>query len=206
MVGTPDLLANRDEVRRMLERPPMGLFLDLDGTIAAFAPTPDAVIIRRPVLEALDALSQRMTVTVLTGRQAAVAHAMVGLDSLIYAGNHGAEWWEAGVAWTVPEVAEVIPRLRALAKSVEEALAGISGLVIEDKGASLSVHYRLAESPQEARDTIMGFLERAPEVRGLSIREGKRVVEVRAAVAVDKGTALRRVVQRRGLRSAARRR
>ena len=201
-MGTLDLLAHRDALRQLLDHPPAGLFLDLDGTLAPIAPTPDAVSIRPSLLDALDTLAQRMLVTVLTGRQVSTARAIAGLDSLIYAGNHGAEWWQAGEEWTDPEVAEAIPLVHSLASSIQRALESVPGLVIEDKGISLSVHYRLAEDPSQTRDAIMRFLDDAPESSRLSVREGKLVVEVRPLAAVDKGTALRQVVERHGLRSA----
>ena len=195
-------MEHREEVRRLLRRPPTGLFVDIDGTIAALVATPDAVRLTPTVRRALAVLSRNLVVVVLTGRQVAPARALVGLDSITYVGNHGLEWWEDGITRTLPEAVPFIPQVHALAGALKEGLASLSGLVIEDKESSLSVHYRLARDPEVARDAILEFLTKAPESRGLTLREGKLMVEVRLPIPVDKGTALRWVVERRALRSA----
>ena len=195
-------MEHREEVRQLLRRPPTGLFVDIDGTIAALVPTSDAVRLTPAVKRALAVLSRNIVVVVLTGRQVAPARALVGLDSITYVGNHGLEWWEDGVFRTLPEADPYIPQVHALAGALKEGLALLSGIVTEDKESSLSVHYRLARDPEVARDAILEFLAAAPESRGLTLREGKLVVEVCLPIPVDKGTALRSVVERRALRSA----
>ena len=74
------------------------------------------------------------------------------------------------------------------------------GVFVEDKGPSVSVHYRNTSDPSAARGVILDFLASVAE--GMTLREGKMVVEVRPPVALSKGVAVRSFVRRRGLASA----
>ena len=202
--GTPDLMAHLDTVRRLLQRQPMGLITDIDGTLSHIITTPGAAKITPAIRQALGALSRRMTVVLVTGRDVAAARSIIGLTSVIYAGNHGAEWWEGGKVTVVPEAEPFVRRVHALARAAKgkKGIAPKSGLVVEDKGLSLAVHYRQAPDSEAARDGILEFLARAPEARDFPVREGKMVVEVLLPLEIDKGMALKWVVEDRGLRSA----
>ena len=75
-------------------------------------------------------------------------------------------------------------------------------LPVEDKGLSLSYHYRGADDEDAARAELEQVAERARE-EGLDPRWGRKVLEVRPSVAADKGTAVRALLAsvsaRRGL-------
>ena len=201
--GVPavDLLAHLEEVRKLLSHQPMGLFLDIDGTLAPIAPNPSGMSITAAVRQALSTLSRRMTVVALTGRSVEDARRIIGLDSLIYSGNHGGEWWERGSSWLVPEVERYVRQVSSLTQEANERLTELPGVVVQGKVSTLSLHYRQAVDAAAAREAILRFLDTSPEARGLVWEEGKMVVEVRPPVPVDKGTALRSVVERLGLRS-----
>ena len=59
-----------------------------------------------------------------------------------------------------------------------------------------SIHYRLSPDPAYTRQKIWSILEEPARQANMSLSEGKRVVEVRVPLKVDKGQALRRFVQR----------
>ena len=126
---------------------------------------------------------------------------MVGIDAVSYFGNHGLERWEHGCVTLLPEVAGFAGQMARLASSLEQGVGSLEGVSVEDKGATLSVHYRRAPDAEAARQAILGLVAACGEARGLRCREGKMVVEVRPPVDVDKGGALRTAVQRWHLRS-----
>ncbi len=199
--GLPDLLDHLDAVRRLVGHRPMGLFVDVDGTIAPIAPTPGEATVSPAIRRALAALSLDATVVALTGRDTASARRVVGVAEIAYAGNHGMEWWEDGTATVEPSVQPYVARIHRLAAHVGSELADEPGVLLEDKGPSLAVHYRLAADPAAVRERVLAVLGGPGGAGGLKLREGKMLIEVLPPVAVDKGTAIARTVERRGLAS-----
>ncbi|MCY4582877.1 MAG: trehalose-phosphatase [Chloroflexi bacterium] len=199
MSGLPGLLAHPDEALALLRPRPACVFTDIDGPLSPIVADPAAATVPDSTRAALRALAERIAVVALTGRSVADARRIVGLDTLVYSGNHGAEWWEAGIASVEPAVEPYLPRVREIAEAVESGI-GTPGILLEEKGASLSVHYRNTKVPGSARRDILGFLDE--HARGMAIREGKMVVEIRAPVPLSKGEAVRSFIRCRGLASA----
>ncbi len=198
MSNLPDLLAHRDEVITLLAHRPTCIFTDIDGTLSPIVSDPSSATVPLSTRAALQALAERIAVVALTGRSVAHARRMVGLDTLVYSGNHGAEWWENGVASVEPTAKPYLDRIRKVAAAVERGIT-TPGTLLEDKGVSLSVHYRNTVEPEVARSAILGLLD--THAKGMSIREGKMVVEVRPPVALSKGEAVRSFTRRKGLAS-----
>ena len=201
-VAPPDLLDHLEAIERLLASPPFGLFVDLDGTIAPLAPKPQMVAITGPLRQSLATLSRAATVVVLTGRDVAGCRGIVGLDSVVYAGNHGLEWWEAGKRSLLPEAEPFVERAGALAAAARSHFGDRKGILVEEKGPTVALHYRLVPVHQAVRSELLEWLAVLPEARAFVVREGKMVVEARPALGADKGTAFARVVQAHGLRSA----
>lgn len=199
MSGLPDLLAQPDEALALLRRRPACIFTDIDGTLSPIIADPLAAYVPDETRSALATLAARLGVVALTGRSVADARQVLGLDTVVYSGNHGAEWWEDGVASVEPAVEPYLPRVREIADAVGNGIH-TPGVLLEEKGASLSVHYRNTPDPEAARKDILSFLEEHAE--GMAIREGKMVLEVRAPVLLSKGEAVRSFVERKRLASA----
>ena len=139
-------------------------------------------------------------VAILTGRNSLKARDMLGIYGAVYVGNHGLERWQDGKLEIRGEAKEYVPVIRGLIERLRREL-DISGLIVEDKGVSASIHYRLSPEPRRARVAILDILGHIPEAQELSITEGKLVVEIRPPVGVDKGTSLRQLVTEYGLKS-----
>ncbi len=199
MSSLPDLLTNRSEALALLRRSPACIFTDIDGTLSPIVPDPAAATMPAATRTALQTLAERISVVALTGRSVAHARAMVGLDTLVYSGNHGAEWWEEGAVNIEPAAEPYLERVQEIAEAVKRGITTL-GTLLEDKGVSLSVHYRNTAEPDAARSDILDFLD--AHARGMSIHEGKMVVEVRPPVELSKGEAVRSFTRRRGLASA----
>ena len=150
------------------------LLFDVDGTLAPIAATPTLARVPDETKVELARLSDSyLLVACISGRPGAEAAAMVGVEDIRYVGNHGLEIDERA-----PELAGRIARFR-------DAV----GLPVEDKGLSLSYHYRSAEDEKEARAELEAVAERA-RAEGLDPRWGRKVLEIRPSVEADKGTAV----------------
>lgn len=185
---------------RLLRHRPFGLITDLDGTISAIARTPGGAFIDPRCHAALAALAHRLDlVAVISGRRAADAKDKVGIEDMVYVGNHGLETWRDGALKIVAPAEEYIPRIAAALASLRATLA-LPGIAFEDKGLVAGIHYRLAPDAERARREVLGAVRRV--AGGLRVAEGKRVVEIRPPVDRDKGEALADLVAERRLRGA----
>ena len=188
--------------RRVLAVRPSGLLADIDGTLSPIAPTPDAARVPDRIKRAVAILAERLDlVAVVTGRGVADARGLVQTEQIGYVGNHGLERWQAGQIeihpLAEPYVSKIAATMRALAASVE-----VSGLLFEDKGASASIHYRLAPDTDLARSRLLGAIEQLPDAAGLRLVEGRMVLNLLPPVDIDKGTAVAELAAQHRLRGA----
>ena len=187
-----------------LRRAPAGLVTDIDGTISVIAATPDEARVEAAAAAALRRLAARLAlVAVVSGRAAAAGRAMVGLDELLYVGNHGMERLYRGVTRTHQGAAAGAGGLAAALAEVEagaRASGADDGLLLENKVLSGTVHYRLASDPEAARAALLPLAAAAAERHGLVVTEGRLIVELRPRVRVNKGTALVDLVAEHRLR------
>jgi trehalose 6-phosphate phosphatase len=168
------------------EAPEWALFLDFDGTLVEIADRPDAVVVPPdlgPTLRALrDRLGQAMAI--VTGRSINVIDGFLAPDRFDVAGLHGAEYRLAGDLF--PCRPQDHPNLRRAIDDLEERFAEEPGILIEDKGCSVAVHWRLAPEAEElASQTI---IEMAGALgSGYRLQLGKAVAEVLPARASKGG-------------------
>jgi trehalose 6-phosphate phosphatase len=183
----------------------MALYTDIDGTISPIAATPSDAFLLPGAAEALRAIrAHGIRVVAVSGRAADDARRLVGLPELDYAGNHGFELMTAK--------GRVISEDVALAStSVKEALADLaalsdalpSGLVIEDKTFTGSVHYRLTKNPEASAIVLKAVLSDIAARHGLLVTEGRLVYELRPRLDINKGVFVMNDVRLQGIRTAA---
>jgi trehalose 6-phosphate phosphatase len=181
------------QVTRLLRVPRAGLITDVDGTIAPIAPRPEGAAVLPEARAALRRLHQVVPlVGVVSGRRAEDARHMVGLDGLVYVGNHGLEVFSSSGerAEVVPEARPWVPRL-ASALAAVEARIQTPGVIVENKGVTGSLHYRGAPDPEAARAEILQALASALPTSGLRLEEGRQVVNLLPPLTVTKGSAVR---------------
>ena len=190
----------QDAVRAVLRQAPAGLVTDFDGTLSALVPVPKEAEIDPRCREALWRLAVRLAlVAVVSGRAVKDVRGRVGLEGVVYLGEHGLARWTGGEVELMAEVAPFQGQLQAVARRLRPHLTAL-GVKLETKDASLALHYRGTSHPQRVRGQLLTLLAEMPEAQGLQLQEGKMHVEVRPLLAVDKGQALRRLVQEYGLR------
>lgn len=187
----------------MLTRQPLGLVFDIDGTLSPIAPTPGEAQLAAGVVPLLEEARKYAHVAIITGRGVEDGAAMVNVDGLTYIGTHGLEWCDGLPALhpvqVVPEALAYVEPGNYLLDEAEKELAGLPGIIVERKRIGGSIHYRLSPDPEQARQKIFAALEEATRAVNMSLSEGKRIVEIRTPLAVSKGEALWRFVQRFGL-------
>ena len=179
----------------MVRRPRVGLVADFDGTISEIAPTPDQASIFPGCAEALERLSVKLTlVSVVSGRSVADLREKVGLNRVVYVGNHGAEYLSDGELWVAPGATEYRGKIRAAFEHLRDAADG-PGLIWQDKELSASVHYRMAPDRSKARGVLTAALKSTPGFEELEVFWGKLVLELRARIGLNKGYAIRKLAQ-----------
>ena len=179
----------------------IGLFSDFDGTLTALFDDPRKTVLSPAIRETLRELSMKMTlVAVVSGRDVRYLRATIGLKSVTYVGNHGLEEWKAG--GEQPEYRALVPL--ALLDEVESGVGsiGVSGLLVENKGLRVAVHYRNAPDLAAARRAVLQVLEPIAAGRGLGIKQGKMVLEIGPRMEVNKGTAVSRLAREHELTGA----
>lgn len=171
----------------------IGVITDIDGTISPIASSPDAAQVSPRSRVVLAALSRRIAlVAAITGRGAQDAHDKLGLDHLVYVGNHGFERWHDGAVEVLPSGRSARPAIQRILDAVRTTLP--PGMIVEDKGATVSFHYRQVQNPQYVRESIQPLIERLARENGLSSFAGRMVIEMRPSSPVDKGTALESLI------------
>jgi trehalose 6-phosphate phosphatase len=171
---------HRDEIaRRLAEAPHRLVFSDFDGTLAPIVNDPGQAEMSATLRDTLAALagSPRVHVGIVSGRAMDDIKRRVGLPKLIYAGNHGFEISGAGIDFVEPTAAGLRPELQSLARRMEIELRKVAGTRLENKGLTLSVHFR--EVKPELHDTVRDIVhrnvaahgDRFVDLKGLMIRE-----------------------------------
>ncbi|MEP7181907.1 MAG: trehalose-phosphatase [Betaproteobacteria bacterium] len=171
--------------------PDCALFLDIDGTLLHLAVTPARVHVDGEVAVLLPALAARLggALALITGRAIADADRLFPELALPIAGQHGCERRAAN--GTYHRHAAAATDLARLRYGLSELVRRHDGLLLEDKGATLALHYGLA--PQ-----LAAYVHRAVRAEvalaaaagaTLKVQRGKRIVEVKPD-GRDKGTAI----------------
>jgi trehalose-phosphatase len=186
------------------------LFLDYDGTLSPIVRRPELALLPPAARAVLGRLAGRMPVAILSGRLRDDAAALVGLPQLYYAGSHGFDIAGPPPAPGEPplrqEVGEGVPAaMQRVADRLRRDLAGIEGVLVEDKRFAVAVHYRLVADRDLPR--VEAAVDRAAGTAGdtasqgprLSKTGGKKVWELRPDVDWNKGKALLWLLGRLGL-------
>ncbi|MEO8057100.1 MAG: trehalose-phosphatase [Burkholderiales bacterium] len=180
----------------LLKLQPLMAF-DFDGTLAPIVARPDDARISVAVATRMTALAARLPVAIVTGRGVADVRERLRFEPQFIVGNHGAEE-DAGSATPATRAGALDglrEALRAQAASLQAA-----GVVVEDKGLSMALHYRLSRDRPQAQEVINELLQ--PVSAGLHIFAGKMVVNAVAADAPDKARAVHALVARLGVAAA----
>lgn len=165
------------------------MILDVDGTLAPIVERPeDAAVPDETRAEVARLATTYALVACVSGREAADARRLVGVEGIQYEGVHGLEG--------DPDARRFAPQLEAFAERIAWPWT------VENKaGVTLSFHYREAVDGKDA-ETRAAAVAEAAEAVGLTPHAGRKVLEVRPPVAADKGAAVRRLLAGRPITRA----
>ena len=175
------------------------LFLDYDGTLADFAPSPDTILPDKAVIGLLERLvaAGGMLPAIISGRRLAHIQKLLPVEGLLLGGTYGIEMQlPDGHLRTVLPFEEVRPTLERLLPCWQRVIAEREGFYLEDKGWSLALHGRYATpaegkavmSAARAEAQILNFGER------FRLLGGDRFLEL-APRAASKSAAVRWVLE-----------
>jgi trehalose 6-phosphate phosphatase len=176
------------------------ILLDIDGTLAPIVDIASDAHVPELTRQRLIAVANRFgLVACVSGRRASEARAMVGVGSISYLGSHGIELLRSG--WTEarldPGVDDWVRRIEVFGREADTADARRLRIRLEDKGPIVAFHWRGAPDEEAARAAIDTIAERA-QAAGLRTHWGRKVLEVRPPVKIDKGAGIRSLLAEAG--------
>jgi len=177
---------------------------DVDGTIAPIVQDPGDAAVPERTRDLLRGLAKRYAlVGCLSGRRAMDARRIVGLDELAYSGNHGFELLLPGEEDVRPD-----PSLDGHENDAPVFVSGLDrselervGIRAEDKGAIVALHWRGAED-EGAAESLAHEIASEAEGNGLVPHRGRKVLEIRPNVAINKGIAVAALISARPVDAA----
>ena len=195
------LFSSLKKIKKALKGKFVYIFLDYDGTLTPIAETPDKAVMSRETSDLLRQLSEmpNCKIAIVSGRALKDISKKVGLKNIVYVGNHGFEIKGPKINFKSPVPYLYRKTLEKIKDKLTKELSSVKGVIIEDKGFSLSVHYRLADKKDIVRiknefySTLL-FYEVYDDVK---VKTGKLVLEIRPPMEWDKGKVVLWLLARR---------
>ncbi|MFL5908173.1 MAG: trehalose-phosphatase [Solirubrobacterales bacterium] len=180
------------------------ILTDIDGTIAPIVLDPKEAAVPERTRELLRALARRYAlVACLSGRRAADARRVVGVDEIAYSGNHGYELLMPGDSEVRPD-----PSLDGHETDAPRFVGGLDrselervGIRTEDKGPIGALHWRGAPN-EGAAESLAHEIASQAEWQGLVPHRGRKVLEIRPDVPINKGIAVAALIPARPVEAA----
>jgi trehalose 6-phosphate phosphatase len=170
------------------------LLLDVDGTILDTAITPGSVVVPEPLRSSLKELHAKCggALALVSGRLIRNLDALFAPLRLPAIGGHGAEMRLSGNSATQTRHTGVIGG--ALRKQIVAVAASDPRIILEDKGSSLALHYRLAPQVEQTLKTKIAAIIARVADHDLEVMNGKAVIELKSAN-FSKGEAVREMMK-----------
>jgi trehalose 6-phosphate phosphatase len=169
---------------------------DFDGTLAPIVPVPQDARLPARTASALERLCARVPVAIVTGRSVDDMTRRLPCEPAYLLGNHGGEGLPGGDAARRPALEAIVAGWVAALNAALPDAGPSSGVLVEDKGLSVSLHYRLAPDRQAALRAIEEAVARlAPPARTIG---GKCVLNLLPPGAPDKGEAVAALARTEG--------
>ncbi len=176
------------------------LLSDYDGTLTPIVDRPEDAILSDKVREYLSSIAQNLnfTVGIISGRQLSELKQLIGIGGIYYAGNHGLEIEGPELTYVDPIAQEARTVLSTVTNQLNEKLATTRGVIIEDKGLSMSLHYRLVNEGKvrQVEQVFNQITDPLIRVNKIKITSGKKVWEVRPPVNWHKGKAVELITKK----------
>lgn len=179
----PPQIVNVEEVEQIARAERVWLFLDYDGTLADFAPTPDHILPDPELIDLLARLSENpaLRVSIISGRRLSHIRRLLPLPGILLAGTYGVELqtMEGRQIYQV-DLEEIRPVLEKIKPHWQALIEGRQGFYLEDKGWSLALHARFAaeEDAEQVLDKASALLQDGPTLQSFQILGGHKFLEI----------------------------
>ena len=168
-----------------------GLVLDFDGVLAPIVIDPTTSAMPDRVARSLARLAGGLgLVAVISGRPVGFLEERVQAPGVPLLGSYGIEQSFDGARQIAPEAQEWLGPVREAEQKLQELLAGLPGIWVEEKSVSVAVHWRQAPDRDVATHQVRRATARVSDETGLRLEPGKLVEELRPPIDVDKGSAI----------------
>lgn len=178
-------------IRKKIETQPVYLMLDFDGTLAAIRRDPSKVHLSAGTVRTLrDASRTRgIELSIISGRSLKDIQKRIGIKGITYAGNHGLEIHGHGIDFITPQASKIKKTMGRIARELKKKLRKIKGVIIENKGLTVSVHFRMAKSSMagDIEGALKSIIMPYASKKEIIVMPGKKIWEVRPFVKWDKG-------------------
>ncbi len=169
------------------------VLLDIDGTLAPIVDMAADAQVPESTRQLLIRVARHYEVVAcVSGRRASEARAMVSIGAISYLGSHGSELLRAG--WTEPrldpKLEEWVVRVQEFSRESDTPDLRRRRVRIENKGTIVAFHWRGAPDEEAARAAIDAVAAKA-EASGFRTHWGRKVLEVRPPVRIDKGAGIK---------------
>lgn len=177
-----------------------GLVLDFDGTLAPIVADPATSALPDGVGDVIARVARALAVVaIVSGRPASFLGDRAAIPGAKLLGLYGTEEWRDGRPVARPEALSWQPALDEARDRLALALAGHPGVVLEDKGLAVALHWRTADDRDAAGRFVAALVDEVAADTGLAQEPGKFVAELRPPLDWDKGSAVRTLVEEHGL-------
>lgn len=171
------------------------LLTDFDGTLTPIREHPDLANLSEKVRQVLLKFSHNRTffLGIITGRSLHQIKKLVNIPGILYAANHGIELEGPGIRFSSSEAKKARCNLWHIYMRLFKSLRHIEGVYLEDKGYTISLHYRLVKKASDVEfvtKTLDSITKPYLERKILSLSAGKMVYEIRPPVKWNKATTI----------------
>ena len=202
------LFASRGDFKKSLTGKHLMLFLDYDGTLTPIVETPRKAVFSAGARKLLRRISKKpdCSIAVISGRVLRDVRSKIGLKNIIYSGNHGLEIEGPGIKFRPALPAGYRRSIARIKNVLKKKISSVKGALVEDKGFSLSLHYRLVDKKYTPllKDIFNAAVIFYLMKKKIKIKSGKKTLQILPPISWDKGKAVlwllakqRRVVRRR---------
>jgi trehalose 6-phosphate phosphatase len=182
-----------------------GIFLDFDGTLSEIVHVPSEARPMEGTSELLGRLAARLRlVSIVSGRSAHQLLDWLGSGVEIW-GVHGAERTRAGrveLSERAAPYADLMQRVKRDARRRLEEL-GLGGVLLEDKGVMIGLHFRAATDRERARKALDEVAEELAKGYGLRRAGGRLAFELRPPIELSKAQIVLHRAREAALKSVA---
>jgi trehalose-phosphatase len=173
------------------------LFVDYDGTLTPIVSRPELALCPSEVKRHLGKLRDLpgVSLAIISGRSIEDVREKVGVSGITYVGNHGLEIENPAGRHKKILVPARKRELKRITQNLQNSMKEIPGILFEEKGPILSVHYR--NVPQKFFDPIPQVLKKElQQWKGRwKMASGKMVFEIRPDIDFHKGEAVREILK-----------